>query len=118
MKRLGIVTGFAYLNLMSVLSAVWLFDARTHIGVDVLNPESLMPARMQWMIVNVGMVTTTLATIGFFRGWNWARWLALVSCSLGYVAYAPVRDLHALLGYLFQLAGSILAFTLLFFFRL
>jgi len=68
MKRPGIVTGFAYLNLMSVLSADWLFDARTHIGVDVLNPESLMPARMQWMIVNVGMVTTTLATIGFFRG--------------------------------------------------
>ena len=37
-----------------------------------------------------------------------------MSCSFGYVAYAPVRDLHALPGY--QLAGSILAFTLLFFF--
>lgn len=116
MKRPGIVTGFAYLNLMSVLSAVWLFDARAHIGVDVLHPESLLPARMQWMMVNVGIATTTLTTVGFFRGWNWARWLALVLCSLGYVANVPVRDLHALPGYLFLLVGSILAFTLLFFF--
>src|SRR5581483_2337096 len=58
---------------------------------------------------------TFVTTLGLFRGWNWTRWLALVLCILGYIVWLPLRDVRGLPSFFFALAGSVLAFAILFF---
>ncbi|NML34842.1 hypothetical protein [Paraburkholderia antibiotica] len=117
MKRPAIVTGIACLNLMGVLSALWLYDTKggVRIGSDPLFIGSVLPIRWQWNLVTASTAVSLLTTIGLFRGWNWARWLALALIVLFYIVTVPVRDVHMLPSYFFTLAGSTLTFSLLFF---
>ncbi|WP_423761287.1 hypothetical protein [Burkholderia sp. NLJ2] len=115
MKRPGIVTGLACLSLMNALSAVWVFDRRAHIGTDPIYLGSAFPVHWQWhwIVAAIGILFVT--TIGLLRGWNWARWLALVFCISGYIISAPVRDGHMLSNFFFNLAGSVLFYWFIFF---
>ncbi|WP_155648618.1 hypothetical protein [Burkholderia pseudomultivorans] len=115
MRRPGLVTAFACVNLMGAFSSIWAFDARVHIGVDPVYPGSVFPARWQWNWLTVAIGLTFVTTVGLFRGANWARWMALVLCVTGYVVAAPVGEARMLPSYGFMLAGSVLVYASLFF---
>ncbi len=115
MKRPGIVTGLAFINFMGALSALWLFNAKAHIGIDPIYPGSALPVRWQWNWVTVAIASTFVTTVGLFRGWNWARWFALILCIVGYIFALPVRDVHMVPDFIFTLSGSVIAFAILFF---
>jgi hypothetical protein len=115
MKRPGIVTGIALFNLMGALSVMWFFDRRVHMGVDPVFLGSAFPARWQWnwAVADIGLAL--VATVGLFRGWNWARWLWLALCVAFFIISAPVGDTSVLPSFLLSLAGSALAYWIVFF---
>ncbi|WP_217649933.1 hypothetical protein, partial [Burkholderia ubonensis] len=95
MKRPGIVTGLACLNLMGALSAVWLFDRKAQIGVDPIFLGSVFPVRSQWNWITATIGLNLVTTVGLFRGWGWARWLAVILCiSRNLSAFLWVRRLN------------------------
>jgi hypothetical protein len=115
MKRPGIVTGIALLNLMGALSMVWSFDRRVHIGVDPVFLGSAFPVRWQWnwAVADIGLAF--VATAGLFRGGNRARWLSLALSLSLYILSAPIGNVSLLPSFLFALAGSTFAYWLVFF---
>lgn len=110
-----IVTGLAYLFLTSVMTMFRVYDAKAFIGKFPLYPGSVFPVATQWAWHGIQIALTAVVTVGLFRGWRWARWLAIalfvVVCALS----VPLRDVRAMPLYLFVLAFNLVVYALLFF---
>ena len=115
MERPRIVTGMAYLNLMGVLTAIWLFDKGANIGVDPIYWGSVVAPKWQWHWVAVAIGVAFVTTVGLFLGWDWTRWLALLLSVVGYCVAAPVYEVSLFPKFLFDLSVSVLVYWVLFF---
>lgn len=114
-RRPAIVTGVAYLFLTSVMTMFRAYDAKAYIGKIPLYPGSAFTVATQWVWLCVQIPLTAVVTVGLFRGWRWARWLALVVFVVACAISAPLRDVRAVPAYVFVLALNLVAYALLFF---
>lgn len=114
-RRPAIVTALAYLFLTSMMTLLRAYDAKASIGKVALYPGSAFPVPAQWAWHAVWILLTAAITVGVFRGWRWARWLALAGFATACAVTAPLRDDRQLPAYVFWLAMNVGAFGLLFF---
>lgn len=114
-RRPAIVTGLAYLFLTSVMTMFRAYEAKASIGKFPLYPGSVFPVAAQWTWHWIQIPLTAVVTVGLFRGWRWARWLALAVFVVATAISSPLADLRAVPLYLFVLVFNLLTYALLFF---
>jgi len=90
------------------------YDANASIGRIPLYPGSAFPVADQWTWHGIQIPLTVVVTVGLFRGWRWARWLALAVFVVASVVAAPLWDLRAAPSYVFLLTLNVVAYVLLF----
>ncbi|WP_233874519.1 hypothetical protein [Paraburkholderia adhaesiva] len=90
------------------------YDAKAYIGKMALYAGSVFPVAAQWRWHWFQIGLTVAIAVGLFRGWRWARWLALAVFVVACAISAPIRDVRAVPAYVFWLALSLVAYALLF----
>ena len=113
--RPAIVTGLAYLFLTLSMTLVRAYHAEASIGMVPLNPGSVFPVTVQLTWQGIEIPLTLIVAVGLFRGWRWARWLALAVLVVASAISAPLGDVRAGPLYLFALALNLAISALLFF---
>ncbi|MDN7429355.1 hypothetical protein CFB89_20495 [Burkholderia sp. AU16741] len=113
--RPAIVTGLAYLFLTFTMTLLRAYDAAAPIGKIPLDPGSVFPVSVQWRWHWIQIPLTVVVAVGLFRGWRWARWLALAVLVVAGAISAPLWDVRAAPSYVFVLALNLVICALLFF---